>query len=96
MSIQRPGFSGLIQMAREARGDDWAGGLSSAITAVTFAGWTWERAFLTAARLIVDGEATPADMLAQVQDPARHRPGVPPPPEWEAARAANAARAGAA
>jgi hypothetical protein len=93
--IQRPAFTGLIQVAAEARGDKWADWLSDVIAAATFAGWTWERIFLTAARLIVDGEAEPGDMLAQVQDPVRYQPGVPPPPEWESARAAIAMRTGA-
>lgn len=63
MSIQRPRYTSLLQLAADARGDDWAEGLAGAISAATFAEWTWERIFLTAARLIVDPDAEPGMLL---------------------------------
>ncbi len=91
--VSRPSFASLIQLAAEARGGQWADGLSGALSAAASAGWTWERAFLTAAKLIINPQATARDLLYEVQDPAqRHNPASPPSPDWVAARAAISSR----
>lgn len=85
-AIQRPGFDTLVKLAAEARGQEWADDLNSALSAAIFAGWTWERAFLSAARLIVDDQASGRDLLHEVQN--RGSDPCPPTPEWDMARAA--------
>ena len=93
MTIQRPSFLPLLGIAAEARGQEWADGLSGAITAASQAGWPWQRTFIAAAKLITDPEGHPRNLLYEVRGTAVARPGAwPPPDEWAKAKAALATR----
>ena len=98
MTVQRPRFAPLLEIAAEARGQQWASELSGAITAASQAGWAWERTFIAAAKLITDPEGHPRNLLYEVRgDPTASRPGAwPPPEEWAKAKAALATREPAA
>lgn len=97
MTIQRPRFAPLLEIAAEARGQQWASDLSGAITAASQAGWAWERTFIAAARLIPDPQGHPRNLLCEVRGATVTQPGVwPPPGEWAEAKAALATRAPAA
>lgn len=83
--------AGELQALAAVMRPDWdQRALSAALMSASAAGWPWPRAFLAAARLLADPDATPRDLLAETRDPLRRDPPSAPGAnaEYAAARAA--------
>lgn len=82
----------LVTLACEVRPDWNAADVQGAIVAAATAGWLWPRVLVEVARLMVDPDGAPRDLVHASQDPVRRRV-VPADPERHADALAEAREA---
>ena len=63
----------LLELAEAMRGPEWADDLAGALAAARNSGWDWPKAFLFAARLLADEDASPRDLVTALRDPLERR-----------------------